>query len=63
MELLIARNVTIDGADKKGRTPHLIYYESKNLNNAAQLILQGANINHMDNKGLFALKYALIRRD
>lgn len=57
------RNVSIDSADKKGRTPHLIYYSERNFNNAKELIIRGANINHMDNIGFFALKYALTRRD
>lgn len=57
------QDASVDSADKKGRTPHLIYYSEKNYDNAKELIIRGANINHMDNSGLFALKYALIRRD
>ena len=62
MQDLLSKNIRYDLADAKGRTPFLIYYENSNLQMANQLLDKGANINAMDQGGLFALKYALIRR-
>lgn len=56
-------NVKFDLSDAKGRTPFLIYYEHSNLLMANKLLEKGAKINQMDSEGLFALKYALIRRN
>lgn len=54
--------VRFDLADLNARTPFLIYYEHSNFQMAYHLLQLGANILQMDNAGLFALKYALIRR-
>jgi ankyrin repeat protein len=62
MQDLLAKRVNFDLADERGRTPFLVYYEHKNFNLANRLLDAGASVNHMDNQGLFALKYALIRR-
>lgn len=60
--MLLSLGVKFDTADKNGRTAFLIYYEKQNMNSANKLLDRGANICQMDNAGLFALKYALIRR-
>jgi len=62
MEKLLERKVRFDLADTNGRTPFLIYYENHNMPLANRLLDEGANIKQMDQGGLFALKYALIRR-
>ena len=59
---LLSRNVRFDHPDFKGRTPFLYYYENKNFELANLLLQKGANVCAMDHSGLFALKYALIRR-
>jgi len=60
---LISLDVRIDFPDAKGRTPFLNYF-SNNLEAYYKKLLElGANVNQMDVTGLFALKYALIRRD
>jgi ankyrin repeat protein len=55
--------VKFDLSDANGRTPFLTYYGHSNYEMAFKLLTQGANIMQMDNSGLFALKYALIRRE
>jgi len=62
MQDLLAKRVNFDLADERGRTPFLVYYEHSNFDLANRLLDAGASVNHMDNQGLFALKYALIRR-
>lgn len=62
MESLLTRKVRFDLADQTGKTPFLVYYENSNFLLANRLLDQGANIKQMDQQGLFALKYALIRR-
>lgn len=59
---LIDIEVRIDYPDNKGRTPFLNYYDQQNFELAYTMIIMGANVNQMDTSGLFALKYALIRR-
>ncbi len=54
--------VRIDYPNRKGRTPFLNFYEKQNFQLAQQMLDLGANVNQMDQSGLFALKYALIRR-
>lgn len=63
MQKLLDMNVRFDLSDSKGRTPFLIYYENRNILMANKMLNQGANIKQMDEGGLFALKYALIRRE
>lgn len=46
-----------------GKTPFLMFYEHQNKPLADRMLDLGANINQMDKGGLFALKYALIRRE
>ena len=59
--------VRIDLPDEKGRTPFLNFYQSppggdqENIY-AYQLLKMGANVNQMDSSGMYALKYAMIRR-
>lgn len=60
---LLDRNVRFDLADKRGCTPFLIYYDHQNFAMANRLLDKGANINAIDQDGLFALKYALVRRN
>jgi hypothetical protein len=55
--------VRIDYPDIKGRTPFLNFYEIKDLIYSYKMLDMGANVNQMDVSGLFALKYALIRRE
>lgn len=55
-------DVRIDYPNRKGRTPFLNFYEKQNFELAYKMIDLGANVNQMDTSGLFALKYALIRR-
>ncbi len=62
METLLKRNIRFDLPDTNGRTPFLIYYENHNFKLANKLLDLGANIKQMDVGGLFAAKYALIRR-
>jgi hypothetical protein len=54
--------IRIDYPNRKGRTPFLNFYEKQNFELAYKMIELGANVNQMDQSGLFALKYALIRR-
>lgn len=56
-------NVRLDFADKKGRTPFLNYYERSAFEICDKLVHKGANVNQIDASGLFALKYALIKRN
>lgn len=49
--------------DCMGKTPFLMFYEHQNKPLADRMLDLGANINQMDKGGLFALKYALIRRE
>lgn len=56
----------IDLPDLKGRTPFLNLYSLNNkldIARAENLLQLGAKVNQIDASGLFALKYALIRRD
>lgn len=62
VEKLLQKGIRFDLADSNNRTPFLIYYENHNSALANKLLDMGANINQMDQGGLFALKYALIRR-
>ena len=55
-------DVRVDFPNRKGRTPFLNFYEKQNFELANKMLDLGANVNQMDNSGLFALKYALIRR-
>lgn len=59
---LITLGVRLDLPDTKGRTPFLNYYGASRLDKAEQMLGLGANVNQIDASGLFALKYALIRR-
>ena len=59
---LLDLNIRVDYPDKKGRTPFLNYYDRQRFELAYRMLDMGANINQMDISGLFALKYALIRR-
>ena len=61
-EKLLNKGIRFDLADSNDRTPFLIFYEKKNMLLADHMLDMGASINQMDNGGLFALKYALIRR-
>jgi hypothetical protein len=64
MKFLLGKQVSVDKSDRRGRTPLLIYYDSRNLVNTNVLMdHHQVNVNHMDKAGLFMLKYALIRRD
>ena len=60
---LLARHVKFDLPDHKGRTAFLNYFGSSRIVEAKSLLDLGANVNQMDASGLFALKYALIRRE
>ena len=59
---LITLSVRPDLPDAKGRTPFLNYYSGSRLEEAERMIGLGANVNQQDASGLFALKYALLRR-
>ncbi len=59
---LLDLNVRVDYPDIKGRTPFLNYYDHQAFELSYTLLDLGANVNQMDQSGLFALKYALIRR-
>ena len=59
---LLAQKVRVDQADQKGRTPFLNYFADSRIEQAELMLTLGANVNQMDVTGLFALKYALIRR-
>ncbi len=59
---LLKAEVRVDYPNRKGRTPFLNFYEKQNFELAYQMLDLGANVNQMDTSGLFALKYALIRR-
>jgi len=54
--------VRIDLPDEKGRTPFLNFYQTSHLDHAYELLQLGANVNQMDASGLYALKYAMVRR-
>ena len=62
LKKFLSMDVRIDFPNRKGRTPFLNFYEKQNFELATQMLDLGANVNQMDNAGLFALKYALIRR-
>ena len=62
-ESFLSLDVRIDYPDIKGRTPFLNYYENQNHKRAYQMLNLGANVNQIDVSGLFAMKYALIRRN
>jgi hypothetical protein len=55
-------DVRIDYPNRKGRTAFLNFYEKQNFELSYKMLDLGANVNQMDTSGLFALKYALIRR-
>lgn len=55
-------DVRVDYPNRKGRTPFLNFYEKQNFELSYRMVDLGANVNQMDTSGLFALKYALIRR-
>lgn len=59
----ISKDVRVDYPDLKGRTPFLNFYEIRDLYYSYIMLDKGANVNQMDTSGLFALKYALIRRE
>ena len=59
---LITLGVRPDLPDAKGRTPFLNYYSGSRLEEAERMVGLGANVNQQDASGLFALKYALLRR-
>lgn len=63
VQTLIDSKVRVDHPDQKGRTPFLNYYSAERADLAFRLLTLGANVNQMDASGLFALKYALIRRN
>jgi len=60
---LISLKVRADYPDAKGRTPFLNYFADNRQDYFIKCLQLGANVNQMDVTGLFALKYALIRRD
>ena len=60
---LITLGVNTDLPDAKGRTPFLNYYGNSRFVEAERMLSLGANVNQMDASGLYALKYALIRRN
>ena len=62
MARFLALDVRIDYPDIKGRTPFLNLYERQNLLDAYRMLDLGANVNQIDTSGLYAMKYALIRR-
>ncbi len=62
LKSFLKADVRIDYPNRKGRTPFLNFYEKQNFELSSQMLDLGANVNQMDNSGLFALKYALIRR-
>lgn len=62
VDKFLKKEVRIDFPNRKGRTPFLNFYEKQNFELAYQMLDLGANVNQMDTSGLFALKYALIRR-
>ena len=49
--------------DNKQRTPFLNLYGDSNFVHSKKLLDLGARVNQIDASGLYALKYALIRRD
>jgi ankyrin repeat protein len=55
--------VRIDYPNLKGRTPFLNFFEKQHIDLAYNLLTLGANVNQMDEGGLFALKYSLLRRN
>jgi uncharacterized protein len=62
IESFLKHDVRIDFPNRKGRTPFLNFYEKMNFELSNKMLDLGANVNQMDVSGLFALKYALIRR-
>ena len=62
LDRILSLNVRFDIADEKARTPFLNYYGSEQFTEAERFLQLGANVNQMDASGLYALKYALIRR-
>jgi len=65
MQRLIDMGVRIDHPDEKLRTPFLNFYSMNcefEIGRAEKLLKLGANVNQIDASGMYALKYALIRR-
>jgi len=62
IQSFLKHDVRIDYPNRKGRTPFLNFYEKLNFEQSNKMLDLGANVNQMDVSGLFALKYALIRR-
>lgn len=62
LQAFLKSEVRIDFPNRKGRTAFLNFYEKQNFDLAYKMLDLGANVNQMDASGLFALKYALIRR-
>ena len=63
VNLLIEKKANIDYPDEANQTPYLKLYNAQ-LREAAELLREkGANVNQMNNSGIFALKIALIRRE
>jgi ankyrin repeat protein len=62
LQSFLKMDVRIDYPNRKGRTAFLNFYEKSNFEMSYKMLGLGANVNQMDNSGLFALKYALIRR-
>lgn len=60
---LVERKIQFDLPDHKGRTAFLNYFGNSRIKSAIRLLDMGASVNQIDASGLYALKYALIRRD
>lgn len=59
----LINKVNHDQPDHKGRTAFLNYFGNNFVSEFTRLMKLKININQIDASGLFALKYALIRRD
>jgi ankyrin repeat protein len=57
------KKVRVDLQDIDGRTPFLNLYSNKYVKLSKEFLNLGANVNQIDKAGLYALKYAMIRRD
>lgn len=59
-KLLETGNVDINAPDQFGMSAFWYFYTKNRLDEAFYLVGKGANINHIDNYGMFALKKELL---
>lgn len=62
-KLLESGKVDIDAPDQFGNSAFWYFYSNKRYEEAMYLVEKGANINHIDNYGMFALKKELLAND